>query len=270
MLTKQPQGAKKHYDSKVKSSVLQLGDRVLIRNMTPRGGPGKLRNHWEDVVHTVVRQVNNDIPVCELRPEKGKGRSRTMHRNLLLPCDHLSLERSLRPRTKKSTVEIADELEEPEEEEDDEEYYPVSTQLQLQPCQPQPSKPVTTDEAAEQMQLGENASPESEAQPPHLPEQEDSYVENQSEYLPEQEDSCDEHTCEKETVPSLVTREHSSGQESQRPRRQLRQPKLFTSDQLGSPACYNMRILPKHTNFDVPWTHIVQPYHYQQPYGRGW
>lgn len=64
---------------RVKSSLLQPGDRVLISNMTPRGGPGKLRNHWEDVVHTVVRQVNQYIPVYELRPEKGKGRSKTLH-----------------------------------------------------------------------------------------------------------------------------------------------------------------------------------------------
>lgn len=191
--------------------------------MTPRGGPGKLRNHWEDVVHTVVCQVNKDIPVYELRPEKGKGRSRTLHHNLLQPCDHLPLERSVQPRTRKSTVEIADELEQPEEE-DDEAYYPVLTQQELQPCQPQPSKPVTADEPAEQMQLEENTSPEPEVQPQHLSEQADGYVKNQSEDLPEQEDSCDENTYATETVPSLVTSKHSSGQESQRPRRQLRQP----------------------------------------------
>lgn len=32
---------KRHYDSEVKSSVLEPGDRSLIRNMTLHGGPGK-------------------------------------------------------------------------------------------------------------------------------------------------------------------------------------------------------------------------------------
>ncbi len=33
--------SKRHYDSKEKSSVLEAGDGVLIRNMTYCGGPGK-------------------------------------------------------------------------------------------------------------------------------------------------------------------------------------------------------------------------------------
>lgn len=75
--------SKRHYDSKVKSSVLEPGDRVLIRNMTPRDDTGKLRNHWEDAVHTVVCQVSKDILFYELRPENRKGRSRILHCNLL-------------------------------------------------------------------------------------------------------------------------------------------------------------------------------------------
>lgn len=35
----------------------QCCNHVLIRNMTPRGGTDKLRNHWEDNFHTVLRQV---------------------------------------------------------------------------------------------------------------------------------------------------------------------------------------------------------------------
>lgn len=93
--------SERHYDSKVESSVSEPGDCVLIRNMTLRGGPGKLRNHWEDTVHTAVRQVSDDIPVRELRPVKGKGRSRI---NLLLPCDHLPLETPVQPRVKRKTM----------------------------------------------------------------------------------------------------------------------------------------------------------------------
>ncbi len=47
--------SKKHYDRKLRSTTLYPGNRVLVRNLTPRGGTGKLRNHWEETIHTVVR-----------------------------------------------------------------------------------------------------------------------------------------------------------------------------------------------------------------------
>ncbi|XP_022111630.1 uncharacterized protein LOC110990852, partial [Acanthaster planci] len=95
---------KHYYDKKVCSSVLQPGDRVLVRNLNENGGPGKLRAYWEREVHTVVKRVAEDSPVYELRPESGEGRKRTLHRNLLLPCDFLTSEKPSVERTVSSAT----------------------------------------------------------------------------------------------------------------------------------------------------------------------
>ncbi|KAL1267687.1 hypothetical protein QQF64_033050 [Cirrhinus molitorella] len=65
--------SKKNFDKKVRSTTLQPGDRVLVKNLTPRGGPGKIRNFWEDSIHVVVRQMSDELPIYEVKPEKGKG-----------------------------------------------------------------------------------------------------------------------------------------------------------------------------------------------------
>ena len=41
------------YNRKARSSVLKPGDRVLVKNVLERGGPGKLRSFWEDKVYIV-------------------------------------------------------------------------------------------------------------------------------------------------------------------------------------------------------------------------
>ena len=42
--------------------------------------------------HVVVSRKGPESPVYALRPETGRGRNRVLHRNLLLPCEHLPLE----------------------------------------------------------------------------------------------------------------------------------------------------------------------------------
>lgn len=87
---KEASRGKRYYDQKAYGAQLHPGNRVLLRNLKERGGPGKLRSHWEDAVYVVVSQKSPDIPVYEIKPERG-GKSRTVHRNLLLPCDSLPL-----------------------------------------------------------------------------------------------------------------------------------------------------------------------------------
>ncbi|PIK37505.1 hypothetical protein BSL78_25660 [Apostichopus japonicus] len=83
---------KDRYDKRVHCTFLSPGDRVLVKNMAPHEGPAKLRPYWEEHIYIVIKQLLPDVPVYELTPERGKGRKRTLHRNLLLPCDSLPLE----------------------------------------------------------------------------------------------------------------------------------------------------------------------------------
>ena len=62
--TKSRQYTKKRYDQRTQDLVLEEGDKVLVRNLTPRGGPGKLKNHWEDKVH-IVTERTFDGPIYE-------------------------------------------------------------------------------------------------------------------------------------------------------------------------------------------------------------
>ena len=66
---------KRQYDKKRYGPTLQVGSRVLV----------KIRSYWE----RIKGQKGEDSPVFEVEPECGRGRTRILHSNMLLPCDFL-------------------------------------------------------------------------------------------------------------------------------------------------------------------------------------
>lgn len=73
----------------MKGAVLEPGDRILVRNLQEHGRPEKLRSYWKKVIYVVKEQMS-EIPVYMVYPEGGDGnKTRTRHRNLLLPISDL-------------------------------------------------------------------------------------------------------------------------------------------------------------------------------------
>ncbi|KAL6475063.1 hypothetical protein MHYP_G00161030 [Metynnis hypsauchen] len=78
---------KTRFDWQVTASKLEVGGRVLVRAFRLRS-KHKLADKWEPDSHVVVKQAEN-FPVHTVKSEAKDGPLRTLHRDLLLPCNFL-------------------------------------------------------------------------------------------------------------------------------------------------------------------------------------
>jgi len=125
---KNAQRNKTRFDKQVVDSTLDVGDRVLVRNVKLRG-KHKLANRWEDDVYVVLRKAG-ELPVYTVKPE-GKDRPvRTLHRDLLLPFSFIPTAtttegNSKKPQTKQKTRQCVVQGNEEYEEDSESEYLPI-------------------------------------------------------------------------------------------------------------------------------------------------
>ena len=88
---------------KVRESKLEVGDRVLVRNVRSRS---KLDDRWERDVYVVISIPNSDIPVYTVRKEKGDAKTRTLHRNLFTSVSAISLVSDSSENTKVNPTKV--------------------------------------------------------------------------------------------------------------------------------------------------------------------
>ena len=104
---------KQLYDRKVRNSVLQPRDRVLVEKVGMKGRQ-KLADVWENHTYIVKRQLAPDIPVYEVQQEGTNRKSRTLHRNMLLPFEGLPvLAGPPSPKRRKPRKELLESSDEP-------------------------------------------------------------------------------------------------------------------------------------------------------------
>ncbi len=244
-----------HYNLKAHYTVLKPGDRVLVRNFKQRGGPGKLRSHWEDLIHVVVERMNDSSPVYVLKPEGKPTPLRTLHRNLLLPCDSLPLQfhvpqRNRRQRARQDQERIQPDVDDSTTDSSDDEFHFHGGDT----VEMNGEEPSETDENVEHDIVEDDVE---------TPSSDDSEATNQN-------DAMDHHQ-----VVNAPQIKPQIEPEIRRSSRQRQAPTRLTYDQLGHTAdyrgnTYQVTPVPTHaahplTVFPIVWCNGHIPVLYNVP-----
>lgn len=244
---KEASRGKRYYDQKAYGDQLHPGNRVLLRNLKERGGPGKLRSHWEDAVYVVVSQKSPDIPVYEIKPERG-GKSRTVHRNLLLPCDSLPLvkperkEQDKRKRTLKQNRGKAQQQPQPQDTDmESEDEGEIVWRFPYQKNHDGNLTAPTPDTEACEQQMGELQARDSEPDLRDAGGMEELELQIAQDHHDQQEQQ-NEQTSDEEEHHHQGDRDSDTEQGSSPlalntyPQRDRRRPRMLTYDALGEPT----------------------------------
>lgn len=81
---------KDYFDRRARNNCLYPGCRVLVRNVGLKGR-NKLADRWKQEVYVVVSQPDEEVPVYQVKLEVGRGKHKTLHRNLLLPIGEIPI-----------------------------------------------------------------------------------------------------------------------------------------------------------------------------------
>lgn len=281
---------KRNYDQKVRCADLYPGSRVLVKNLTPRGGPGKLRNYWEDEVHVVIRQAMEDVPIYEVKPEQGKGRSRVLHRNLLLPCDYLqpaiAEEKQAAPnqqRKKRGQLGRNREYVPEANSESEEDEYSFRVECQQRDKRTDGQHGTNRDVLSRESDFPESSVGNHDLAREQHPQLTQDELETEPREQRQVSDTRDRQeaqevrsTIESEEIelvergaPAIQEqRNMDSGEQnsSKLTTRMRRPPKTFTYDTFGTPVCRNVQSMSGdyYQDFRVPNTWSTIPFYYHQ------
>ena len=67
---------------------MTLGERVLLKSLSERGGTGKLKSYLENCINELV-SCHPESPIYQIKPENDANKVRTVHPNLLMKCNNL-------------------------------------------------------------------------------------------------------------------------------------------------------------------------------------